>query len=105
MYNLAALEFTLNRKSHTWITCYPDQWPDLAEALGEIGYSWASGENMGKNPFYPYWNKGDVCFVRCYSRSKECTFARNVDEDAIPCEHFLTQEDHQIDIQQFKNLI
>lgn len=105
MYNLESLEFTLNRKSYTWISCCPDQWPDLAEALGEIGYRWASGDPMGKNPLYPYWAKDDICYVECFSRSKTCMYATDVEEDTIPipCEHFLIQ--NQFDIQQFKNLI
>lgn len=104
MYNLAALEFTLNRQYKTWISCEVEQWPELTKALGDIGYSWSSGDPMG-DPEYPGWLGYDMCYVECFSHTKSCMYSRYPEEEIIPCEIFMIQEEPSIDIQQFTSLI
>lgn len=55
MYDLKLLESVLNKKWVTEIHCRPDQWPELAKALGKLGYVWADypwnpAVPVGENP-------------------------------------------------------
>lgn len=108
MYDLKLLESVLNKKWETEIHCRPDQWPELAKALGKLGYVWAHypwnpAVPVGENPEYPHWYPEDICFIKCFSNSKTCMRDFSTCNRALPCELFL-ESNRNLDIQQIMNL-